>query len=115
MTCAYCGVFELSQEILYMWPGDSEEVSKPGSIVSIKVVRDLLEKVGESDRHDRPVHVTSPAASSLRHPNGISIIKHAMGDSIFSFTLISYNGLATNSPSVRLGQPSCPSHLGHLP
>jgi len=37
-----------------MWPGDPEEVSKPGSVVSIKVVRNLLEEVGKGDGHDQP-------------------------------------------------------------
>lgn len=54
MTCTYCGVFKLSQEILHVWPRDSEEVSQSGSIVSIKVVRNLFEEVGKGDGHDQP-------------------------------------------------------------
>ena len=37
-----------------MWPCDSEEISQSGSIMGIKVVRNLLEEVGKGDRHDRP-------------------------------------------------------------
>ena len=49
-----------------MWPGDSEEVSKPGSIVSIKVVRNLLEEAGKGDGHDQPCARDTPyIASSL--------------------------------------------------
>ena len=42
-----------------MRPRDSEEVSQPGSIVGIKVVRNLLEEVCKGDGHDKPsAHVT---------------------------------------------------------
>lgn len=54
VACAYCRVFKLSQEILDVRPRDSKEVGQSGSIVSIKVVRNLLEEVGKGDRHDRP-------------------------------------------------------------
>ena len=53
MIRAYCGVFKLSQQILHMWSGDPEEVSQSGSIVGVKVLRNLLEEVGKGDRHDR--------------------------------------------------------------
>jgi hypothetical protein len=46
-------VFKLSQEILRVRPRDPEEVSQSGSIMGIKVVRNLLEEVGKGDRHDR--------------------------------------------------------------
>ena len=35
-----------------MWPGDSEEVRQSGSVVGIKVLRNLLEEVGKGDRHN---------------------------------------------------------------
>lgn len=48
-----------------MWPRDSKEVSKSGSIAGIKVVRNLFEVVGEGDGHDQPGARDSPIASSL--------------------------------------------------
>lgn len=36
-----------------MWPRDSKEVSKPGPIAGVEVVRNLLEVVGKRDRHDQ--------------------------------------------------------------
>lgn len=45
-----------------MWPGDPEEISQPGSIVGVEVLRNLLEEIGKGDRHDR-----SRARDVLRH------------------------------------------------
>ena len=49
--CAHCGVFKLSQEILYVWSRDSEEIGQPWPIVGVEVVRNLLEVVGKGDGH----------------------------------------------------------------
>ena len=48
-----------------MWSGDPEEVGQPGSVVGIKVVRNLLEEVGKGDRHDRSRARDVTVASSL--------------------------------------------------
>jgi hypothetical protein len=54
LTCAYCRIFKLSQEILHVGPCDSEEIRQLGSIVRIKVEGNLFEVVCKGDGHDQP-------------------------------------------------------------
>lgn len=65
---AYCGVFKLPQEILHVWTRDPEEVSQSGSVVSIKVVRNLLEEVGKGDGHDGMTNRVHVMRHLLPHP-----------------------------------------------
>lgn len=104
MVCTYCGVLKLSQEILHMWPRDSEEVSQPGSIVSIKVVRNLFEEVGKGDGHDQPC---ARDIANRRAPHqGLQKARNARGagfsSSSSSLTLLRTTKWLCNRPFVLL-------------
>lgn len=111
MIRAYRGVFKLSQQVLHVRPRDPEEISQPGPIMGIKVVRNLLEEVGKGERHDHP------CARDFTHPSIDSLSTQCCsGDPCLASPLsltLSYRTMALQ-PSLRpflLGNPAAPHTL----